>query len=558
LIDGKAAFLDTAIFGLCMAVMIGFTKGMNIGSDSNSIWIQVLLTLLVAVFSGAAVGLFVLIVSGATDSLTRAVWSKKLRSASLVRLGAFRNVFVGRALLRGTSLAFVLLGLVAGFLFLFSGAVLYFQESEFLDELTWQPMAWRAAVSSLHAYLVLALVLLGVGTFVYRFRKQAGFVVGAVVVTMALLQGAPVEFEPVIYDWLISALWGAALGLAYWHFDFLTCFTGFALADLIWSLNEGWLVEGSPAGLDVWLVGLFVIGLVVLGVFGVASGETRRAASEYVPTYITELKHQERLKSELDVARQVQESFLPRRMPNVAGLDIAAMCLAAYEVGGDYYDFVEVGPGKLAVVVGDVSGKGTQAAFYMTLTKGILQTLSREGLSPAEVMRRLNMLFYANAPRGTFISMIYGVFDVEARTFTFARAGHNPVILKRSPSQEPDLVQPTGMAIGLVAGPTFDDTIEERTLDLRIGDVLVFYTDGFSEAMNAAKDQYGDDRLARKVGDVGNRSATEILHAVAEDVHHFVGAADRHDDMTMVVVKLDRSTAHIPAVSDRQRVVAEA
>ncbi len=194
----------------------------------------------------------------------------------------------------------------------------------------------------------------------------------------------------------------------------------------------------------------------------------------------------------------------------------------------------------------------------MTLTKGILQTLSREGLSPAEVMRRLNMLFYANAPRGTFISMIYGVFDVEARTFTFARAGHNPVILKRSPSQEPDLVQPTGQAIGLVAGPTFDDTIEECTLDLRIGDVLVFYTDGFSEAMNAAKDQYGDDRLARKVGEAGNRSATEILHAVAEDVHHFVGAADRHDDMTMVVVKLDRSAAYIPAVSDRQRVVAEA
>jgi len=154
--------------------------------------------------------------------------------------------------------------------------------------------------------------------------------------------------------------------------------------------------------------------------------------------------------------------------------------------------------------------------------------------------------------------MIYGVFDVEARTFTFARAGHNPVILKRSPSQEPDLVQPTGMAIGLVAGPTFDDTIEERTLDLRIGDVLVFYTDGFSEAMNAAKDQYGDDRLARKVGDVGNRSATEILHAVAEDVHHFVGAADRHDDMTMVVVKLVHSAAYVPAVSDHERVVAEA
>ena len=277
-----------------------------------------------------------------------------------------------------------------------------------------------------------------------------------------------------------------------------------------------------------------------------------------MPTYVRELAHQERLKREVEIARSVQESFLPRQMPEVAGLDIAAMCLAAYEVGGDYYDFVKLGPGKLAVVVGDVSGKGTQAAFYMTLTKGFVQALSREGLSPAEVMRRLNTLFCENVTRGTFISMIYGIFDVEARTFTFARAGHNPVILKRSPSQEPDIVQPTGMAIGLVTGAPFDDTIEERTLDLRIGDVLVFYTDGFSEAMNQAKDQYGDDRLARKVGDLGQRSATEILDAVAEDVDHFVEAADPHDDMTMVVVKFGPRAAHTMASQIHEHAVTEA
>ncbi|MFQ5569088.1 MAG: PP2C family protein-serine/threonine phosphatase, partial [Rhodothermales bacterium] len=207
---------------------------------------------------------------------------------------------------------------------------------------------------------------------------------------------------------------------------------------------------------------------------------------------------------------------------------------------------------------GDVSGKGTQAAFYMTLAKGILQTLSREGLPPAEVMRRLNTLFCENVPRGTFISMIYGVFDVQARTFTFARAGHNPVILKRSPSQEPDLVQPTGLGIGLISGSTFDETIEEITLDLRIGDVLVFYTDGFSEAMNRSRDLYGDDRLARKVSDVGQRSANEILRAVTEDVHHFVEAAGRHDDMTMVVVKLERRVADVTASTALGHMAAEA
>lgn len=558
LIDGKSAFLDMAVVGLCGALLIGLNKELDLDPMFDSIWLRVLMTTLMALLGGAGIGLFALVLSGATDSLTRAVWSKKLHSVSLLRLGAVRNVFVGGALLRGVGLALVLLGLVAGLLALFPGASLHFENSAFLDAQSWQPMTWQVAISGVGTYVILTLVLLGVGTFVYRLRKQAGVVVGAIVVTMGLVQGAPVQLEPVVYNWLISLLWGAALGLAFWRFDFLTCFTGFAVAHLVWSLSEGWLVEGSPILLDVGLAGVFVLGLVVLGVLGVASGETRRAAAEYVPTYITDLKHRERLKSELDVARQVQESFLPRRMPKVAGLDIAAMCLAAYEVGGDYYDFVDVGPGKLAVVVGDVSGKGTQAAFYMTLTKGILQTLSREGFSPAEVMRRLNTLFCANAPRGTFISMIYGVFDVEARTFTFARAGHNPVILKRSPSQDPDLIQPTGLAIGLVPGATFDDTIEERTLDLRIGDVLVFYTDGFSEAMNQVKDLYGDDRLARKVGDVGQRSAAEILHAVAEDVHHFVEAAGRHDDMTMVVVKLERSLAFAPSVSERQHVTAEA
>ncbi len=556
LIDGKAVLLDLMVIAVLMALFIGLLKDAEFTPGIDSFWLSLLVRALLSLFVGCLIGLVGVILSGAADSVARVVWAKKLRSSSLVRLGAFRNVFVGAALLRGVGVAFVLLGLAAGFLFVFPGAAIDFENSQFLYELTWLPMTWQASGNGLFVYLIVTMILLGVATWVYRLRPKAWLVVGAVAVTMALMQGTPVKFEPVVYTWLISGLWGLALGLAFWHFDFLTCFTGYFVASLFWSLNEGWLVEASPVLFDVGLAGLFVVGLVALGAGGVASGKTRSAPVEYVPAYITELKQQERLRSELDVAREVQESFLPRAMPEVAGLDIAAMCLAAYEIGGDYYDFIKLEPGKLAVVVGDVSGKGTQAAFYMTLTKGFVQTLSREGLGPAEVMRRLNMLFCENVTRGTFISMIYGVFDVEARAFTFARAGHNPVILKRSPSQEPDMVQPTGLAIGLVTGARFDDTIEERTLDLRIGDVLVFYTDGFSEAMNQAKDQYGDDRLARKVSDLGQRSATEILHAVAEDVHHFVESAGRHDDMTMVVVKFDRRATPAVASTARQHAVA--
>ena len=114
------------------------------------------------------------------------------------------------------------------------------------------------------------------------------------------------------------------------------------------------------------------------------------------------------------------------------------------------------------------------------------------------------------------------------------------------------MVQPKGMAIGLVSGPLFDDTIEEAVVHLRTGDVLVLYTDGFSEAMNAAKQQYGDSRLARKVSVVGQRSAVEILRAVSEDVHRFLEAVGRHDDMTMVVVKLEHAPGHVISTSVRK------
>ena len=125
-----------------------------------------------------------------------------------------------------------------------------------------------------------------------------------------------------------------------------------------------------------------------------------------MPSYIQELAQEERMKGELEIAYEVQASFLPRRMPMVEGLDLAAMCLPALEIGGDYYDFVELEKGRLAVVIGDVSGKGIQAAFYMTLVKGFFQTLCRMIDSPAELLRRLNVLFCENVPRGTFISMI--------------------------------------------------------------------------------------------------------------------------------------------------------
>lgn len=557
-IDVKAALFDGVIVGGVMMVFIVVSNEV-ISTGSNDSLLEVLLVYLVALpLLGGLMALAVFLISGATDSIARPAWPEKLESMALIRQVSLLNQRAGAAFLRGTLLAYTLLGVMTLMLVLLPTARMAMDRHDTLLEQVRSLVAYNYTLAGWLSYLVLALALLGVGSVVYRRVRRAWVVVPVTALVITLLQAFPQVLMPGPFTWAHTAVFAVALSYCFWRYDFLTTFVAAFFTWGLWSAGSGWLAEGSPVFIDFVMAHGIAAGALVLGVAGVYSRRTGEERGPYTPAYVSEMAQQERLKREVEIARDVQESFLPRQMPDVAGLDIAAMCLAAYEVGGDYYDFVKVAPGKLAVVVGDVSGKGTQAAFYMTLTKGFVQTLSRQGFSPAEVMRRLNTLFCVNVPRGTFISMIYGVFDVEARTFTFARAGHNPVILKRSPSQEPDMVQPTGLAIGLIAGPPFDETIEERTLNLRLGDVLVFYTDGFSEAMNRGKDLYGDDRLARKVGDVGQHSATEILNAIADDVHGFVDTAERHDDMTMVVVKLDQGTAYPEAATVHHHAVAEA
>ncbi len=389
-------------------------------------------------------------------------------------------------------------------------------------------------ITRVRQYLGLT-VLLGVGSFLYRRRSSPWVVIGGLTIVFMLLQMQIANVEPLGVDVLSMGLFSLGIAWAYVRYDFITAFTAYFLPCLLW----------ITAG---------VIG--VLAFAGLVSGKTSTEVQTYVPAYITQLAEEERLKRDIEIAQEVQRSFLPRRMPEVEGLDLAAMCLPALQVGGDYYDFIEVAPGKLAVVIGDVSGKGIEAAFYMTLAKGFVQTLACAEASPAEVLRRLNTLFCRNAPRGVFISMIYGLIDVEAQRFTFARAGHNPLIVRRSPHRAPKFVQPGGMAIGLVSGARFDRSLEERILPLKAGDALVLYTDGFSEATNAQGEQFGDDRLVHAVEAAGARSARDVLRGVSESVHRHVEGADRHDDMTVVVVRLVRGALKEPATPVEQAAVS--
>jgi len=147
-------------------------------------------------------------------------------------------------------------------------------------------------------------------------------------------------------------------------------------------------------------------------------------------------------------------------------------------------------------------------------------------------------LFYENVERGTFISMIYGIFDLQSRTFSFARAGHNPLLIQKGMNDKVELLCPKGLALGLEKGTLFERVIEEYTIGIQSNDIFMFYTDGFSESMNSKKEEFGEDRLQNLLQKSSLPSAEHIINHIKTEIINFVGEAPQHDDMTMLVVKV--------------------
>jgi serine phosphatase RsbU (regulator of sigma subunit) len=243
----------------------------------------------------------------------------------------------------------------------------------------------------------------------------------------------------------------------------------------------------------------------------------------------------ERMEQELLVAQQMQQSLLPQSLPSSPRYDIAARSIPAYEVGGDYYDVQDVGPSKLGMVVGDVSGKGVSAALYMAQLKGMFQTYSAGVSDTGDLLRRLNETLCRSMDRRSFISLLYAMLDTEQGELRFARAGHCPLLCVHD--GEARFLQPSGIALGLDAGERFAEALQEERLPLHAGDIVVLYTDGITEARNAEDEQFETERLANVVLSNVSASAGDILDAVLRAVHDFSGRSTADDDMTILVVR---------------------
>jgi sigma-B regulation protein RsbU (phosphoserine phosphatase) len=256
-----------------------------------------------------------------------------------------------------------------------------------------------------------------------------------------------------------------------------------------------------------------------------------------------------RLDEELRIARQIQMSLLPRGAVDFPGLGITALCVPAREVGGDYYDFFKLGPGRVGVLIADVSGKGTSAALYMAELKGLVLSLSQIYQSPRQMLLEVNRIISENLDTRSFITMTYGVIDLGARLLTFARAGHTPLLYLRGDGGDGGDIQvltPSGLVVGLRipgAQEKFDELLEESRVDLHAGDVFVFYTDGISEAMNRDSDLFGDSRLGRLVEEHGHLETGELRERILREIESFVDGADQHDDMTMILIKVEEAAA---------------
>jgi serine phosphatase RsbU (regulator of sigma subunit)/anti-sigma regulatory factor (Ser/Thr protein kinase)/transposase len=296
------------------------------------------------------------------------------------------------------------------------------------------------------------------------------------------------------------------------------------LTDGVRAIGEGMLdrhlEEGGPDEIDE-----------IARTFNEITSRFRKAQQSVV--------EQERLQKEMQVAQEIQQSLLPRCVPDAEGFEIGTLYKAAKEVGGDYYDFVWVDDDTLGIVVADVSGKGVPGSLVMTMIRTALRMEARGNKCARDVVARLNNFVTEDMKKGMFVTIFYVVLDSRHRVISFASAGHNPMILYRGDSDETYFLNPKGFPVGIdLADRTlFEKSMDSESIKLKRSDMLVIYTDGITEAMNKEKDQFGEERLLRAIKKHGELAPQEFASTLAEEIAAFTGGEPQNDDITLVAIK---------------------
>jgi sigma-B regulation protein RsbU (phosphoserine phosphatase) len=243
-------------------------------------------------------------------------------------------------------------------------------------------------------------------------------------------------------------------------------------------------------------------------------------------------ENESRLGREMKIARQIQHQLMPDEVPSIPPFQMAVLFKPVAQLGGDLYDWIEFDDGRLAVVIGDVAGKGAPAALYGALSSGVIRTRAGRKYPPGQMLELVNKTLYQRPIEGQYVAVTYAVYDPKIKTITLANSGLPYPLLVRTG-------QPTFLDIGGIPLGLFPDSIyEETALQLQAGDVLVFYSDGVVEMRNDAGEEFGLKRLAETVRKNHEKTADEIVKSISATLAEFIGRVRPQDDRTMIVVKL--------------------
>jgi serine phosphatase RsbU (regulator of sigma subunit) len=267
--------------------------------------------------------------------------------------------------------------------------------------------------------------------------------------------------------------------------------------------------------------------------------------TDSIQTLLQEQTEKKRLEEELRIAHEIQMSLLPQSAPMLPGWTATALCVPAREVGGDYYDFLTLDDHRVAVLVADVSGKGTSAALYMAELKGLVHALSRIHESPRDLLVAVNRIMAEHLDPRSFITMTYALLDLRARTLTYARAGHTPLIRVSGADASLEVLAPDGLVLGLQLdnGELFDRLLQEETIALGDGDLCALFTDGITEAMDADDQLFGEGRLGEFLAHHMDLAPDVLRARILDEISSFVGNAPQHDDMTLILFRIGSTAA---------------
>lgn len=244
------------------------------------------------------------------------------------------------------------------------------------------------------------------------------------------------------------------------------------------------------------------------------------------------------LRSVMHKARMSQRHML-RPIPAVPGFEIGTLFRPMDALAGDFYEFVPLPDGRVGMGVGDPSGHGVEACMLMAVTKKLMSMYGRSGLNPADCLSAMNSELYDDVMEGAFVSALYGILDPVARTFTFARAGHNPPILF-NPKREPrmQLLNAGGIALGIDAGTAFQRNIESKSVELNDGDILLLYTDGMTEINDAKGEELGPEGLSGLIAKFAERPIEDLCNQIWYSLEKLFRSTGQMDDMTMLAIRV--------------------